>query len=174
MQQNELDRIMDRQYQSLLSKAAYLLHSYQDAEDALQNAYMKAWLKSGSLRSEASCLAWLNQIVYNECMSVLRFRKRQPLFLSEEQIQVMQSQQCEDELILDKHFLSFLLVALSEKQRHAFYTHYILGYDIANTARQLHLAEGTIKSQLHHARQALKRQFAYSNDGCHSTASSQP
>ncbi|MEG0504888.1 MAG: sigma factor [Raoultibacter sp.] len=54
------------------------------AEDVLQNAYLKAWLHSDSLRIEANYLAWLNRIVYTECMSYLRSRKRQPLCMVDE------------------------------------------------------------------------------------------
>ena len=161
MEHPKLNEIMEQHYQTLLLKAVSLLHNFQDAEDALQNAYLKAWLHIDSFRGKSSCNAWLSRIVYNECISLLRTRKRQPLLFSDEHLECMLYQQNEYECDLDETDLNAWLTALSDKQRRTFYMRYILGYDIANTARLLSLAEGTVKSQMHHARQVLKRQFTH-------------
>lgn len=156
MDGTKLNKAMERQYQALLSKAFFILGSEQDAEDVLQNAYLKAWLHRDSLRMEANDLAWLNRIVYNECMSCLRCRKRQPLCMSDEQLQSFPAQHHNTEHCLDEMSLEVLFNALSEKQRYTFYLRYALGYGIAETARKANITEGTVKSQMYYARQKLK------------------
>lgn len=162
MEQSKLIEMMEQQYRPLLFKAFTILCNDQDAEDALQNAYLKAWLHSDSLRSELNCLAWLNRIVYHECMISIRCRKRQALPIADEVLQAIPCRSNEIEACLDEFSLIKLFSALSGKQRLAFYLHYAMGYDISSTAREMNIAEGTVKSQMHYARQKLKEQFALS------------
>ena len=56
-----------------------MLGSFQDAEDALQEARLKAWRSLASYAAQASFRAWLYRIVTNTCLDLLRTRARRVL-----------------------------------------------------------------------------------------------
>src|SRR5262245_38519974 len=60
----------------LLKVAIRIMGNTEDAEDAVQNASMKAFLKLPLFREEASFYTWLCRITTNECLSHIRSRKR--------------------------------------------------------------------------------------------------
>lgn len=55
--------------------AGRMLGNAQDAHDALQEAWMRAWRHRGSIETAAAVHGWLRQIVARECLRVLRVRR---------------------------------------------------------------------------------------------------
>lgn len=159
MGQEQLIQMMEKEYHPLLCKAIHLLHHRQDAEDALQSAYLKAWLRRDSLREEKYCLAWLNRIVYNECMNILRSQKRQPFLLYDEQLKTLPSLQNDATGCLEKMALDSMFSQLPRNWRKLMFYRYFVGCNIAETAWKMQLPEGTVKSQLFQTRRLLKKQL---------------
>jgi RNA polymerase sigma-70 factor (ECF subfamily) len=62
------------EYRSAIRLANALLHNLDEAEDAVQEAAIKAWRKLGNLRAGAPLRPWFLAIVANECRSVRRTR----------------------------------------------------------------------------------------------------
>ena len=52
-----------------------ILHSREDAEDALQETMLKAFRSWGSYRGEAQIQTWLTRIAVNVCIDLIRKRK---------------------------------------------------------------------------------------------------
>ena len=73
------ERIMRRHNRLLFRTARSILKSDAEAEDALQDAYLRAWRALGSYRSEARLSTWLVRIVINEALGRLRRRGAQLL-----------------------------------------------------------------------------------------------
>jgi len=69
--------IMRRHNRLLFRTARSILKSDADAEDALQEAYLRAWRALGSFRAEAKLSTWLVRIVINESLGRLRRRGAQ-------------------------------------------------------------------------------------------------
>jgi len=63
----------------LLAYAYRMLGGFHDAEDALQDARLKAWRALVSYESRATFRAWMYRIVTNTCLDLLRTRKRRVL-----------------------------------------------------------------------------------------------
>jgi RNA polymerase sigma-70 factor (ECF subfamily) len=55
-----------------------MLGSFQDAEDALQDALLAAWQGLGSFEGRASLRTWLYQIATNRCLNARRAASRRP------------------------------------------------------------------------------------------------
>jgi len=53
-----------------------LLGNPDEAQDALQEVFLRAWTKSGEFRGEASPTTWLYRITTNHCLNRIRGRKR--------------------------------------------------------------------------------------------------
>jgi RNA polymerase sigma-70 factor, ECF subfamily len=62
------------EYRAAVRLANALLHNLDEAEDAVQEAAIKAWRKLGNLREGSPLRPWFLAIVANECRSVRRTR----------------------------------------------------------------------------------------------------
>lgn len=71
--------IMRRHNRLLFRTARSVLKSDAEAEDALQEAYLRAWSAIGSFRADAKLSTWLVRIVINEALGRLRRRGAQIL-----------------------------------------------------------------------------------------------
>lgn len=70
------EHIMRRHNRLLFRTARSILKSDAETEDALQEAYLRAWRALGSFRAEAKLSTWLVRIVINEALG--RMRRRGP------------------------------------------------------------------------------------------------
>lgn len=75
------ERIMRRHNRLLFRTARSILKSDAETEDALQEAYLRAWRAIGSFRAEARLSTWLVRIVINEALGRRRRRSAQVLAL---------------------------------------------------------------------------------------------
>lgn len=75
-QQQPFRHIIERCNQRLFRVARAVLNDDDEAEDALQEAWIKAYQHMGSFRGDAQLTTWLTRIVLNECYG--RRRKRRP------------------------------------------------------------------------------------------------
>src|SRR5665647_3247026 len=71
-------RIMRRHNRLLFRTARSILKNDDDTQDALQDAYLRAWRALASFRSDARLSTWLVRIVVNEALGRLRRRGAQP------------------------------------------------------------------------------------------------
>lgn len=69
--------IMRRHNRLLFRTARSILNNDGDAEDALQEAYLKAWRALAGFRSDAKLSTWLVQVVANEALGRLRRKTAQ-------------------------------------------------------------------------------------------------
>lgn len=70
-----LEKTVEQQYSGLLQEALCILKQPHDAEDAVQTACLKAWVRFPDTAVNV-CAAWLRVIVYHECITILRRRSR--------------------------------------------------------------------------------------------------
>jgi len=66
----------------LLRYCSALLRDYHEAQDVVQNTFLKALSKQDSIKSELT--PWLYKTAYNNCIDILRRRKWQSLLFAEE------------------------------------------------------------------------------------------
>lgn len=75
--------IMRRYNQKLFRTARSILRNDEEAEDAVQEAYMRAWRALGSFRADARLSTWLVRIAANEALGRLRRKNPQVIPLDE-------------------------------------------------------------------------------------------
>ena len=56
-----------------------MLGSFDEAEDAVQETFLRAWRSRGGLAADANVRAWLYRITTNVCLDALRRNRRRPL-----------------------------------------------------------------------------------------------
>jgi RNA polymerase sigma-70 factor (ECF subfamily) len=133
--------------------------SPEDAEDALQDAMLSAHRGAGSFRHDAAVHSWLYRIVVNACLDRLRRAKGRPTTPLEDVYPVAdQTAQVETAIVVQQ-----ALMRLPVEQRAALVAVDMQGYSIADTARMLGVAEGTVKSRCARGRARLAQLLGYLN-----------
>ena len=122
-----------------------------DCADAIQEAVFKGWMKKGALRDEALFETWMVRILINECRSLLRKRKNDPVEYSDK----IDSGYRED-AVEDIH-LRQALTSLPEKYRMPLLLHHLEGYRLDEISQMLDVPQGLVKSRLHQARKQMRQ-----------------
>jgi RNA polymerase sigma-70 factor (ECF subfamily) len=160
------EELFHRHRRQLHRLARLTSRSPEDAADALQDAMLSAHRCAGSFRHDAAVSSWLHRIVVNACLDRLRRAKAHPTAPLEDVHPVAdRTAQVETALVVQR-----ALMRLSVEQRAAVVAVDMQGYSIADTARLLGVAEGTVKSRCARARARLAQLLGYLDAGA-STAS---
>lgn len=160
------EELFHRHRRQLHRLARLTSRSPEDAADALQDAMLSAHRGADSFRHDAAVSSWLHRIVVNACLDRLRRAKAHPTAPLEDVHPVAdRTAQVETALVVQR-----ALMRLSVEQRAAVVAVDMQGYSIADTARLLGVAEGTVKSRCARARARLAQLLGYLDAGA-STAS---
>ncbi|MCK9554384.1 sigma-70 family RNA polymerase sigma factor [bacterium] len=76
-------RLVDLHKNKVLNIAYKLLDNYEAAQDVAQESFIKAYVKLGSFKKEASFMTWLYRITYNTACNHIRKNKLKTVFLNE-------------------------------------------------------------------------------------------
>jgi RNA polymerase sigma-70 factor (ECF subfamily) len=127
----------------------------EDAEDAVQDAFLHAYRALDRFRPDQPFGAWLNRIVANAALDIGRRRKvRDADQLPETVAAPFRDPAADAEL---RARLEAGLARLTERQRAVIVLHDVQGYTHGEIGGMLAIPEGTARSDLHHARAALRR-----------------
>jgi RNA polymerase sigma-70 factor (ECF subfamily) len=127
---------------------------HEDANDVLQNVFIRVWNGLENFREDSQLYTWLYRIATNECLSYLEQQKRKsalPLDESESGLS--------NKIIADKQFdpnklewkLQLAIQQLPEKQRVVFTLRYYDEMPYEEMSRVLDTSEGALKASYHHA-----------------------
>ncbi len=160
--------LMRRYNQRLYRAARAILRDDAEAEDVLQETYVRAYEHLKQFAGEAQFSTWLTRIAVNECLSRLRRRKRVAGLRSQrgEEAPTMDSLKSPeagpDEQLLENEtrcVLESAIDALPKSYRTVFVLREVEGMSTAETAAALDLTEETVKIRLHRSRRMLRREL---------------
>ena len=134
---------------------AYRVLRDRDAmDDALQDAYLKAWRRLDTFHGDSGFGTWLYRIIYTTCID--HVRRRRPTDPLDERTPALQAVgpagAAEASVTLERG-----LAQVSVEHRALLVLIDGIGLPYAEAAEVLALPEGTVASRLHHARAALRR-----------------
>jgi len=149
----------ERLYRTHVARVHTLVRRMLDtdeADDITQDVFIRAWQKLSTFRGESAFGTWLHRLAVNV---ILARRKSVGIergrFIAEEApLEAMSGRPVTPELSMD---FEEALQRLPEGARQVFVLHDVEGYRHDEIARMLGVVPGTSKSQLHHARMALRR-----------------
>jgi RNA polymerase sigma-70 factor, ECF subfamily len=166
-------RILVRRHNRRLYRAARsIVLNDTEAEDVVQEAYVRAFTHIGSFRGQSSFTTWLTRIAINEALG--RLRRQRPTVPWEEGVEgeieaeVIQFPGMLDaenpERILGGQEIRALLERaidkLPEKFRTVFVARLVEELSIEETAHSLGLRPETVKTRLHRARALLRKELS--------------
>lgn len=127
---------------------------HDDANDVLQNVFLRVWKALDNFREDAQLFTWLYRIATNESLTLLEQKKRKaavPLGAVEDRLS--------NSMRADQHFdparlewkLQLAIQQLPEKQRAVFSLRYFDEMPYAEMSRVFDTSEGALKASYHHA-----------------------
>lgn len=136
----------------LVARAVVMTH--EDAEDAVQEGFLRAHQALDRFEAGQSFGAWLNRIVANAALDLSRRRKvRAADELSDSYASAFRDPAEDDEL---RKRLRDALATLPDRARTVLVLHDVEGFTHAEIGELLGIPGGTARSDLHHARKKLK------------------
>lgn len=163
--------IIRRNNQRLYRLARAVVRDDADAEDVLQEAYLRAFASIGSFRGDATLATWLSRIVINEALGRLRRRRRHARTASElatvSQAEVIPFPLGSTAVDPEKSMAQRQLLQMAEQAsdnlpevyRIVFMARVVEGLSVEDTADVLGLKPATVKTRLHRARTLVRQEL---------------
>lgn len=134
--------------------------NYSEAEDNLQDAFIKIFDKIHQFEYKGSFEGWLKRITINICLQ--RYRNQKVFELINEE-----ALKADEVYVPDNNYsLQFLLSciqSLPDRYRMVFNLYTLDGFSHKEIAKQLNISEGTSKSNLSRAKEILRRKITDTN-----------
>ena len=132
------------------------------AEDAMQEAFIKAFKKLGQFKGEVTFGAWLKKIVVNTCLDSLKARKLETESMNDEVFRIPQD---EGDWSVTEETTVFEVLAAIEELPHNYRTavklFLIEGYDHQEISEILQISENASRTYLHRGKTKLKEKLKH-------------
>jgi RNA polymerase sigma-70 factor (ECF subfamily) len=133
--------------------------NHEDADDILQNTFVKAWRSIGNFREESSLYTWLYRIATNESLTFINSNKRKSFVPMNDTSEFLMNN-----LVSDPYFegdeiqlkLQEAIVKLPDKQRLVFNMKYFEEMKYEEISEILETSVGALKASYHHAAKKIE------------------
>jgi RNA polymerase sigma-70 factor (ECF subfamily) len=139
-------RLLDASLDRCFRLAAVILGNRLDAEDAVEDAALRAWRHFDALRDPDRFDAWFSRIVVNVCRDRFRQRRGLPATLA------FDPPSASDPITesVERAALHQALATLTPEHRAVIALHYLEGLTVDQVADRIGIRAGTVKSRLHY------------------------
>lgn len=154
--------LVDELRPTLHSLAIRVLRNTDDANDAVQETFLKAIRSANEFDSSRPVKPWLCRICANCCVDTIRRRKRAGESLENHEYRLMDPTSLEAvvEDSLDRAELMRAIAKLPKNYRRIIVMRHFGDMEVNDIAQALHAPEGTVKSWLFRARAQLRKELA--------------
>jgi RNA polymerase sigma factor (sigma-70 family) len=136
-----------------------LVISHDDADDVLQNVFIKVWNALGNFREDSQLYTWLYRIATNESLTFIEQQKKRST-ASFEDMEENLSNKIKAEPGFESQKIEWKLQlaiqSLPEKQRAVFNLRYYDEMPYEKMSEILHTSEGALKASYHHAAKKIE------------------
>jgi RNA polymerase sigma-70 factor (ECF subfamily) len=153
-QRRAFEQVVNYYSEKLYWQIRKMVLSHDDANDLLQNTFIKAWMSIDLFRGEAKLSTWLYKIAINESITFLnKQRAHNSISIDREDIYLA------DKLETDEYFdgdaaqlkLQKAILTLPEKQRAVFNLRYFDEMPYEEMSSLMGTSVGALKASYHHA-----------------------
>lgn len=161
-----------RQYcDGMLIVAKRFISDTMEAEDVVQEAFIKAFSKLEQYKGEVTFGAWLKRIVINKCIDVLKYKRQRSIELEEHHLNVVDADYESEWLVDDEITINEVKAAideLPEKYKYVVMLYLIEGYDHKEISEILNISEVASRTQLSRGKQKLQTTLKTRRNGTRS------
>ena len=161
-QRKAFEKVVRMYSEQLYWQVRRVVLSHDDADDVLQNVFMKAWTHLDSFSQESRISTWLYRIAINESIDFMRRQKKQQqVSVDNEDLSVANM------LMVDDYFdgnqtqamLQEAIAQLPDVQRTVFNMRYFDEKKYSEISQVLHTSEGSLKASYHIAVKKISEFF---------------
>ncbi|MUU78376.1 RNA polymerase sigma factor [Winogradskyella endarachnes] len=143
----------------MLAVANRYINNTMEAEDVVQDAFIKAFSKLEQYKAEVSFGAWLKRIVINRCIDVLKSKHQRMVELEDFHLNVI-TENSETNWEIEKGItvenVNQEIEKLPEKYKYVVLLYLVEGYDHQEISEILNITEVASRTQLSRGKQKLK------------------
>ena len=153
-QHEAFKRIVEAYSEQLYWQIRRMVLSHDDANDILQNTFVKAWTNIDYFRGDAKISTWLYRIALNECLTFINKKQQQnPQSIDETDTDLLNKLESDSYFDGDKLQTDFLKAVhnLPEKQQIIFNLKYFKEMKYEEISEIMGTSIGALKASYHHA-----------------------
>lgn len=154
---SEFEELVRRHHQDVIGLCLSILGDRSAAEDAAQDAFVKAYSNYEEFRGDAAFKTWIHRIATNVCLDALRKRKRR----AEAPLEAAESRLEKDVPFEAADLADRLLSALPEEQRVAVVLRETQGLSYEEIAEAMGTTLDSVKARLRRARETLEEKLRH-------------
>lgn len=155
--------LLVRQYsEQLYWQVRRIVLNHEDANDVLQNAFLKAWNGLSTFHGESKIFTWLSRIAINESLDFVRRQKNMPVVSTDdEDMKVANTLMADDYFDGDQTdaLLQQAIARLPDTQRTVFLLRYYDEMKYSEMSKLLKTSEGSLKASYHIAVRKISEFF---------------
>ena len=155
----------------MLSVAKRFISNTMEAEDVVQESFIKAFTKLNQFKGEVTFGAWLKRIVINKSIDLLKSKKQRLVDLEDVHLKVISSDY-EDEWIVEDDIsigkVKAAIEQLPEKYKYVVILYLVEGYDHQEISEILNISEIASRTQLSRGKVKLQALLKTKSNGTES------
>jgi RNA polymerase sigma-70 factor (ECF subfamily) len=159
IQRKAFEQIVKYYSEKLYWQIRKMVLSHEDANDLLQNTFIKAWMSIDLFRGEAKLSTWLYKIAINESITFLKKqRSHDRVSMDDENIHLIEKLETDEYFDGDALQLKFqkAILTLPEKQRAVFNMRYFSEMPYEEMSEIMGTSVGALKASYHHATKKIE------------------
>ncbi|MFP4845530.1 RNA polymerase sigma factor [Winogradskyella sp. PE311] len=149
-------QIYDNYSQAMFTVACRYLYDIEDAKDAMQEGFLKAFLNIEKFQPTSTFGAWLKRIIINQCLDVLRKRSIEFSEDDLETLQIVEDENWNFNNTISKTDIVNAIEKLKEKHKIVVTLYLIEGYDHAEISEILDIPIKTSRTHLSRGKAKLR------------------
>lgn len=158
-------RLYRKYCEGMFCVAMRFLKNEGDAEDVLQESFIKAFQRIHQFRGEVTFGAWLKRIVVNGCIDFLKSKKQRLVELDESYMHVADEEDWNVADTVDLDEVKGAIAQLPDKYKYVVQLYLMEGYDHQEIAEILNISETASRTRLLRGKGKLKEVLSELNYG---------
>lgn len=156
------EQIVQKYSQRIYFAVRRIVVDHNDADDVVQNTFIKVWQNFENFRGEAGIYTWIYRIAVNEALGFLR-QKHPERYATGEEATLEFSKMLDNDPYFDadkaEKVLIMAIETLPPKQKAVFTMRYFDELPYSEIAEIMEVSEGSLKASYHHAQKKVQDQL---------------
>ncbi|MEL4307805.1 RNA polymerase sigma factor [Joostella sp. CR20] len=149
-------QLYDKYCDGMFCVAMRYVKNTDDAQDVMQEAFIKAFQKLNQFKAEVTFGAWLKRIVINKCLDFLKSKHQEVVAINENMSLLKDDDTWEINETIDVAVIKNVIETLSDKYKYVLMLYLIEGYDHDEISQILGINNATSRTNLLRGKQKLK------------------